>query len=155
MSISTRRTAGVAFALGLGLLGAPAMAQDETNPNLHLRPERPWTQGTTHAANEVIGQRSGMDFHFLPPGPIVPGESQTPGVITVDAIGVGTVAQVFRFIPPPTNDLPPGPIRVQIRLLPPGPITPARVEVQILDDSDVTFLGPTGDPIAFCPVGPS
>jgi len=156
MSISIRRAAGVLFALGFVLAGVPALAQDTGPINVHLRPERPWTQGTTHAANEVIGQRSGMDFSFLPPGPVVPGEEPQPGVITVGAIGLGSVAQVFNFQPPPVPELPPGPIAIRVRLLPPSPIAPARLEVQILDTTEVTILGPTGEPMAVClPPGPT
>ena len=155
MSISTRHAAGVVFALGFGLLGAPAMAQDETNPHWHIRPERPWTQGTTNAANQVIGERSGFDFAFLPPGPVVPGETPTPAVATITAIPVSNLVQIVDFQPPPVNDLPPGPIAVRVRLLPPGPIAPARLEIQILDTTELTIVGPTGDPLAFClPPGP-
>jgi len=156
MSISTRRAAGVLFALGCGLLGVPAMAQDQTNPHWHIRPERPWTQGTTNAANEVIGERSGLDFAFLPPGPTIPGEAPIPAVATITAIPVSNLLQVIDLVPPPVNDLPPGPTAVRVRLWPPGPTTPARLEIQILDTTELTILGPTGDPMAVClPPGPT
>ena len=69
---------------------------------------------------------------------------------------MSNLLQVIDLQPPPVNDLPPGPVAVRVRLLPPGPTAPARLEIQILDTTELTILGPTGDPMAFClPPGPS
>jgi hypothetical protein len=148
MSAGTRLLP-LTLALGtLALTAAPVAAQD-TSPEQWLR--RPWTHGTTHAANEVVGARAGMSFSFLPPGPI----SELPE-LTVVGGPVAELVQVMDLglVPPPTNDLPPGPVAVRVRLLPPGPVAPARLEVQLLDMANVTLLDANGAPVALCIPGP-
>jgi hypothetical protein len=140
---------GLALAV-LGVAAGPAAAQDTAPEH---RVVKPWTRGTTHAANEVVGSRSGLDFSFIPP----PTNDLPPPVpdlpeLTISGGPVTGLVQIVDLTatPPPVNDLPPGPVAVRVRLLPPGPIAPARLELQILDFSQVTLLGPSGEPLALC-----
>lgn len=138
-----------ALTLGTLVLAAvPALAQE---------PLKPWTLGTTQAANEVVGARSGLRFAFIPP----PVPDQPPPIgdmphLTAATGPVEGIVQIadLSLIPPPTNDLPPGPISVRVRLLPPGPVAPARLEVQLLDMANVTLLDANGAPVALCIPGP-
>ena len=149
-----RRRAGavpVALALAALWVAVPAAAQEDTAPEVGQ--VKPWTRGTTHAANEVVGNRSGLGFSFLPPPvhDIPPPVNDMPELTISGGPVAGLVQTVdLSTLPPPTNDLPPGPIAVRARLLPPGPSAPARLEVQILDFSQVTLLGPSGEPLALC-----
>lgn len=153
MSAGTRLLP-LTLALGtLALTAAPVAAQD-TSPEQWLR--RPWTPGTTHAANEVVGARAGMSFRFIPPGPPdAPSPDDMPH-LTVLGGPVAELVQIMDLglIPPPTNDLPPGPIAVRVRLWPPGPTTPARLDVQLLDMTNVSLLDASGAPVALCIPGP-
>jgi len=61
MSSRTRSVRRVTLAIGTLLLAAaPYAAAQDTAP----QPLKPWTQGTTQAANEVVGARSGLGFSF-------------------------------------------------------------------------------------------
>jgi hypothetical protein len=138
------------MALGtLALAAAPYAAAQDTAPPQETR--KPWTQGTTHAANEVVGARSGLAFRFTPPpvGDIPPPNPDFPE-LTVGASVVAGLVQTVNFAPPPIGDFPPGPSALRIRLWPPGPISEARLELHILDATSIEIFGPNGERLALC-----
>jgi hypothetical protein len=146
---ASNRVERITLALGALVLAVAPVAAQDIPPEQWVR--RAWTHGTTHAANEVVGARAGMSFSFLPPGPV-----REIAEVTVLGGPVAELVQIMDLglVPPPTNDLPPGPIAVRVRLLPPGPIAPARLEVQLLDMTNVTLLDANGAPVALCIPGP-
>lgn len=146
MTRTIRTLALVALASAMPALSASAQ---DTAPS--PEPLKPWTGGTTHAANEVIGSRSGLGFSYIPPptNDLPPPTNDLPE-LTVSATSVSGLVQVLNFVPPPTNDLPPGPVAVRIRLLPPGPTAEPRFELHVLDASAIAIFGPNGQSAALC-----
>jgi len=147
--MSTRRVKTVTMALGtLALATAPYAAAQDTAPPQETR--KPWTQGTTHAANEVVGARSGLAFRFQPPpvNDIPPPQPDFPE-LRVSASVVPGLVQVVNFLPPPIGDFP-RPTALRIRLWPPGPTSEARLELHILDATSIDLFGPNGVRAALC-----
>jgi len=48
--------------------------------------------------------------------------------------------------PPPNPEMP----SIRVRLWPPDPITPARLELHVLDATAIEIFGPNGEPAQLC-----
>lgn len=151
--MSTRKSSlkKVTLAIGtLALAAAPYAAAQDTAPQ---EPRKPWTRGTTQAANEVVGARSGLGFRYQPP-PVNDTPPPIPDMpeLTVSAVSVSGLVQTLDLSanPPPQPELPPSPIAVRVRLYPPGPTTPARLELHILDATAIEIFGPNGESAYLC-----
>lgn len=107
-------------------------------------PQRPWTQGTTEAANEVVGSRSGISFALTaPPDPAMPSPLN---ITVVPAVQREQVLDI-NAVPPIDPDRP----ALRIRLgSPPEPSMPAPVELHVLDPSTIAIFGPDGRPAGIC-----
>jgi len=107
----------VALALGILALAAQAQAQVVT-------PTRSFTHGTIVALNELAGDRSGVEFGFLPP--IDPDMPATLLVKLVAAVGLTQTINVFTQDPPDPNTPP----DLTLILHPPDPGMPTgRIEI--------------------------
>lgn len=123
-----------AGAFGLGILVLMASAEGAEL--------RRWTRGTTEAANEIVGERSGLSFHLADrPGGIP--------VLHVTAVPRPDLDQVLTLslVDPPEPDLEARDPVARIELIdPPNPDRPA-MTIQILRPESVTLVGPTGERI--------
>lgn len=111
-----------------------------------------WTNGTTEAANEVIGPRSGLSFHLADP----PGEADPPGgvpVLHVTAVPRTDLLQVIdlSLVDPPEPDVEPLDPVARIELVdPPNPDLPSTVIIRIDQPEHVILVGPTGETTLMC-----
>jgi hypothetical protein len=100
-----------------------------------------WTPGTTQAANQVVGNRSGLSFQF------VEGSALVADQLTVAAVADSRMTQVINLVPPPIGDQPP-PIgdRVASIALPQlsGRGSPDPYTIQIFEPNKVLVLDASG-----------
>jgi hypothetical protein len=132
----SKRTRLIGGAIGLGSIALIGTAYAVAiNPC--------WTSGTTQAANQVVGNRSGLSFQF------VEGNSLVADQLTVTATADSRMTQVINLstTPPPIGDTPP-PVgdRVATIALPQRPVS-NRLDpytIQIFEPNKVVFLDASG-----------
>lgn len=124
-----------AGAIGLGLLLVIASAE--------AGELRRWTRGTTEAANEVLGPRSGLSFHLADPPSERPDILPALHVTVAPRAGLAQIVDLSR-IDPPEPDREARDPGVRLFVDPPEPDRPAFV-IQLLHPEDVVVLGPDGE----------